>query len=95
MDYCACPAASCPGMLCIRCRCAVADRRRAAGVGAKGFPRRGGRAGLLAVGVRVHLKRRGVRCRVQMMKVKEESEKAGLKLNIHKTKIMVSGSVTS
>ena len=30
-----------------------------------------------------------------LMKVKEESEKAGLKLNIHKTKIMVSGSVTS
>ena len=30
-----------------------------------------------------------------MMKVKEESEKAGLKLNIHKTKIMVSGSITS
>ena len=30
-----------------------------------------------------------------LMKVKEESEKAGLKLNSHKTKIMVSGSVTS
>ena len=29
------------------------------------------------------------------MKVKEESEKAGLKLNIQKTKIMVSGSNTS
>ena len=29
------------------------------------------------------------------MKVKEESEKAGLKLNIQKTKIMVSGPVTS
>ena len=29
------------------------------------------------------------------MKVKEESEKVGLKLNIHKTKIMVSGSITS
>ena len=29
------------------------------------------------------------------MQVKEESEKAGLKLNIHKTKIMVSGSITS
>ena len=29
------------------------------------------------------------------MKVKEESEKAGLKLNIHKTKIMVSGPITS
>ena len=29
------------------------------------------------------------------MKVKEESEKAGLKLNIHKTKIMVSGLITS
>ena len=29
------------------------------------------------------------------MKMKEESEKAGLKLNIQKTKIMVSGSNTS
>ena len=30
-----------------------------------------------------------------LMKVKEESEKAGLKLNIHKTKIMASSPVTS
>ena len=30
-----------------------------------------------------------------MMKVKEESEKAGLKLNIKKTKIMASGPITS
>ena len=29
------------------------------------------------------------------MKVKEESEKAGLKLNIEKTKIMASGPITS
>ena len=29
------------------------------------------------------------------MKVKEESEKAGLKLNIQKTKIMASGPITS
>ena len=29
------------------------------------------------------------------MKVKEESEKVGLKLNIHKTKIMASGRITS
>ena len=29
------------------------------------------------------------------MKVKEESEKAGLKLNIQKTKIMVSSPITS
>ena len=29
------------------------------------------------------------------MKVKEESEKVGLKLNIQKTKIMVSGLITS
>ena len=29
------------------------------------------------------------------MKVKEESEKAGLKLNIQKAKIMASGSITS
>ena len=28
-------------------------------------------------------------------KVKEESEKAGLKLNIQKTKIMASGTITS
>ena len=30
-----------------------------------------------------------------LMKVKEESEKAGLKLNIQKTKIMLSGPITS
>ena len=30
-----------------------------------------------------------------LMKVKEESEKFGLKLNIQKTKIMVSGPITS
>ena len=30
-----------------------------------------------------------------LMKVKEESEKIGLKFNIHKTKIMASGPITS
>ena len=30
-----------------------------------------------------------------LMKVKEESEKVGLKLNIQKTKIMVAGPITS
>ena len=30
-----------------------------------------------------------------LMRVKEESEKSGLKLNIQKTKIMASGSITS
>ena len=30
-----------------------------------------------------------------LMKVKEESEKVGIKLNIQKTKIMASGSITS
>ena len=30
-----------------------------------------------------------------LMKLKEESEKVGLKLNIQKVKIMVSGSITS
>ena len=30
-----------------------------------------------------------------LMKVKEESEKAGLKLNIQKTEIMASGTITS
>ena len=30
-----------------------------------------------------------------LMKVKEESEKTGLKLNIQKTKVMVSGPITS
>ena len=32
---------------------------------------------------------------ILLMKVKEESEKVGLKLNIHKTKIMASGPITS
>ena len=30
-----------------------------------------------------------------LMKVKEESEEVGLRLNIHKTKIMASGAITS
>ena len=30
-----------------------------------------------------------------LMKMKEESEKVGVKLNIHKTKIMASGPITS
>ena len=33
--------------------------------------------------------------KILLMKVKEENEKAGLKLNIQKTKIMVSGPITS
>ena len=33
--------------------------------------------------------------KILLMKVKEESEKAGLKLSIQKTKIMVSGPITS
>ena len=39
-----------------------------------------------------------VKCRKEhclLMRVKEESEKAGLKLNIHKTKIMVYDPITS
>ena len=33
--------------------------------------------------------------KILLMKVKEESEKVGLKLNLQKTKIMASGSITS
>ena len=33
--------------------------------------------------------------KILLMKVKEESEKVGLKLNIQKTRIMVSGPITS
>ena len=33
--------------------------------------------------------------KILLMKVKEEHEKVGLKLNIQKTKIMASGSITS
>ena len=33
--------------------------------------------------------------KILLMKVKEESEQAGLKLNIQKTKIMASGPITS
>ena len=36
-----------------------------------------------------------VRVRVSLLKVKEESEKVGLKLNIQKTKIMASGPISS
>ena len=35
------------------------------------------------------------RCRDELMKVKQESEKVGLKLNIQKTKIMASDPITS
>ena len=37
----------------------------------------------------------GEELRSLLMKVKEESEKAGLKLNIQKTKIIASGPITS
>ena len=37
----------------------------------------------------------GEKLKSLLMKVKEESEKVGLKLNIQKTKIMASGPVTS
>ena len=42
-------------------------------------------------------KRRGTKKKLKslLMKVKEESEKVGLELNIQKTKIMASGPVTS
>ena len=33
--------------------------------------------------------------KIRLMKVKEESEKAGLKLKIQKTRIMASGAITS
>ena len=33
--------------------------------------------------------------KILLLRVKEESEKTGLKLNIQKTKIMVSGPITS
>ena len=33
--------------------------------------------------------------KILLMKVKEENEKAGLKFNIQKTKIMTSGPITS
>ena len=36
-----------------------------------------------------------VKLKSLLMKVKEESKKAGLKLNIQKTKIMASGRITS
>ena len=36
-----------------------------------------------------------VRVKVSLLKVKEESEKVGLKLNIQKTKIMASGPISS
>ena len=36
-----------------------------------------------------------VELKILLMKVKEESEKAGLKLNIKKTKIMAAGPITS
>ena len=66
------------------------------GAGALGRPRgmvQGGRKeGGSGWGTRIHLWQIYVNV---WMKVKEESEKVGLKLNIQKTKIMASGSITS
>ena len=42
-----------------------------------------------------HLWQKSKELKSLLMKVKEESEKAGLKLNIQKTKIMASGPITS
>ena len=42
-----------------------------------------------------HLWQKVKRTKSLLMKVKEESEKVGLKLNIQKTKIMASGPITS
>ena len=42
-----------------------------------------------------HMAERKEELKSLLMKVKEESEKFGLKLNIQKTKIMVSGPITS
>ena len=41
------------------------------------------------------LAERGEELKSLLMRVKEESEKAGLQLNIQKTKIMASGPITS
>ena len=41
------------------------------------------------------MKESGEELKSLLMKVKEESEKAGLKLSIQKTKIMASGPITS
>ena len=43
----------------------------------------------------VHLMRRADSLEKTLIKVKEETEKVGLKLNIQKTKIMASGSIIS
>ena len=42
-----------------------------------------------------HMAEREEDLRSLLMKVKEESEKVGLKLNIQKTKIMASGAITT
>ena len=43
----------------------------------------------------IHMAESEKELRSLLMKVKEESEKVGLKLNIQKTKVMASGSITS
>ena len=45
--------------------------------------------------MRPTLQQKGKKLKNLLMKVKEESEKVGLKLNIQKTKIMASGPITS
>ena len=43
----------------------------------------------------IHMAENEEELKILLMKVKEESEKAGLKFNIEKTKIMASGPITS
>ena len=50
---------------------------------------------LFSFGVWYTLKAESEELKSLLMKVKEESEKVGLKLNIQKTKIMASGPITS
>ena len=50
---------------------------------------------LFQVFVLINLRRSEEELKILLMKVREESEKVGLKLNIQKTKIMASSPITS
>ena len=55
----------------------------------------GSEAGGIRAGIRTLMAESEEELKSILMKVKEESEKVGLKLNIQKTKIMASGPITS
>ena len=51
--------------------------------------------GEISISIDMHMTKSEEELKSLLMKMKEEKEKAGLKLNIEKTRIMISGPITS